>query len=134
MENLIPLAGIMVPLSAIVLGIGLAFWSVYWNHQKRQLQYRERQLMIEKGLTPPPILLDEKHTTTPEASLRRGIVLLSLGIGLGVAAAFLAPLDRNEGLLPVSVVAAAIVGSLGVGNLVYYFVARRKPDDTARTL
>ena len=90
--------------------------------------------MIEKGLTPPPILLDEKHTTTPEASLRRGIVLLSLGIGLGVAAAFLAPLDRNEGLLPVSVVAAAIVGSLGVGNLVYYFVARRKPDDTARTL
>jgi hypothetical protein len=134
MENLIPLAGIMIPLSAIVLGIGLAFWSVYWNHQKRQLQYRERQLMIEKGLTPPPILLDEKHTTTPEASLRRGIVLLSLGIGLGVAAAFLAPLDRNEGLLPVSVVAAAIVGSLGVGNLVYYFVARRKPDDTARTL
>jgi hypothetical protein len=134
MENLIPLAGIMIPLSAIVLGIGLAFWSVYWNHQKRQLQYRERQLMIEKGLPPPPILLDEKHTTTPDASLRRGIVLLSLGIGLGVAAAFLAPLDRNEGLLPVSVVAAAIVGSLGVGNLVYYFVARRKPDDTARTL
>jgi hypothetical protein len=133
-ESLTGLFGVMVPIVAIVLGIGLAFWSVYWNHQKRQLQYRERQLMIERGLTPPPLLLEEKKPIRPDDSLRRGIVLVSLGIGLGVAAAFLAPLDRGQGLLPVSVVAAAIVGSLGAGNLAYYFIARRQPEDTARTL
>jgi Domain of unknown function (DUF6249) len=134
MENLIPLAGIMIPLSAIVLGIGLAFWSVYWNHQKRQLQYRERQLMIEKGLTPPPILLEEKHTTTPEASLRRGIVLLFLGIGLAAGTAILGNFFDDREFVGIVALAAAIVGFVGLGNLVYYFIARQKPEDTARTL
>ena len=134
MEDLVPLAGIMIPLSAIVLGIGLAFWSVYWNHQKRQLQYRERQLMIEKGLTPPPILVEEKHTTTPEASLRRGIVLLFLGIGLAVGTAILGNFFDDREFVGIVALAAAIVGFVGLGNLVYYFIARRKPEDTARTL
>jgi hypothetical protein len=124
----------MIPLSAIVLGIGLAFWSVYWNHQKRQLQYRERQLMIEKGLTPPPILVEEKHTTTPEASLRRGIVLLFLGIGLAVGTAILGNFFDDREFVGIVALAAAIVGFVGLGNLVYYFIARRKPEDTARTL
>ena len=134
MEDLIPLFGIMIPLSAIVLGIGLAFWSVYWNHQKRQLQYRERQLMIEKGLTPPPILLEEKHTTTPEASLRRGIVLLFLGIGLAAGTAILWNFFGDREFVGIVALAAAIVGFVGLGNLVYYFIARQKPEDTARTL
>jgi len=135
MEDLVPLFGIMIPLSAIVLGIGLAFWSVYWNHQKRQLQYRERQLMIEKGLTPPPQLLgDDRKGNTPEDSLRRGIVMLSLGIGLALAGVFLSTFEGGVRGMRGMGVAAAIVGSLGVGNLVYYFIARRKPDDSARTL
>jgi hypothetical protein len=134
MEDLVPLAGIMIPLSAIVLGIGLAFWSVYWNHQKRQLQYRERQLMIEKGLTPPPILVEEKHTTTPEASLRRGIVLLFLGIGLAVGTAILGNFFDDREFVGIVALAAAIVGFVGLGNLVYYFIARRKPEGTAGTL
>jgi hypothetical protein len=134
MPELVPLFGILIPLSAIVLGIGLAFWSIYWNHQKRQLQYRERQLMIEKGLTPPPILVEERHRTTPEASLRRGIVLLSLGIGLALAGVFLSTFDGGVRGLRGMGVAAAIVGSLGVGNLVYYFIARRKPEETTRAL
>jgi hypothetical protein len=124
----------MIPLSAIVLGIGLAFWSVYWNHQKRQLQYRERQLMIEKGLTPPPILVEEKHTTTPEASLRRGIVLLFLGIGLAVGTAILGNFFDDREFVGIVALAAAIVGFVGLGNLVYYFIARRKPEGTAGTL
>ena len=134
-ETLIPLFGILIPLSAIVLGIGLSFWQIYWNHQKRQLQYRERQLMIEKGLTPPPMLLEEeRRSMTPEASLRRGIVLVSLAIGLAAASIFLANADGSSGAMRGTGVAAAIVGSLGVGNLVYYAIARRKPEEPARTL
>ena len=136
-EGLTGLFGVMVPILAIVLGIGLAFWSIYWNHQKRQLQYRERQLMIEKGLTPPPQLLgDDRKKNTPEDCLRRGTVLLFLGIGLAVGSAVLGNggfMDDNEfvGLVALT---AAIVGFIGLGNLVYYFIARRKPEDTARTL
>ena len=134
MGDLVPLFGIMIPLSAIVLGMALAFWSVYWNHQKRELQYRERQLMIEKGLTPPPILVEETHRTAPEASLRRGIVLLSLGIGLLLASVFLSSFDGSARAVRGTGVAAAIVGSLGVGNLAYYFIARKKGGDQARAL
>jgi|SRR5688572_13090639 hypothetical protein len=135
MGDLVPLFGIMIPLSAIVLGIGLAFWAVYWNHRKRQLQYQERQLMIEKGLTPPPVLLsDEREKITPEDCLRRGIILLFLGIGLALAGVVLANFGGEEELVWIAGVAAAIVGSLGLGNLVYYFIARRKPEETARPL
>jgi hypothetical protein len=135
MDNLVPLFGILVPLSAIVLGIGLAFWQIYWNHQKRQLQYRERQLMIEKGMTPPPILLEEeRRSMSPEGSLRRGIVLVSLAIGLAAATIFLGSAGGPRGAMRFTGVAAAIVGSLGVGNLVYYAVARRKPEEPTRTL
>jgi hypothetical protein len=134
MEDLVPLFGIMIPLSAIALGFGVAFWSIYWNHQKRQLQYRERQLMIEKGLVPPPILIEEKHRTTPEVSLHRGIVLLFLGIGLAVGTAILGNFFDDREFVGIVALAAAIVGFVGFGNLVYYFVARRKPEDTAPTL
>jgi hypothetical protein len=134
MGDLVPLFGILIPLSAIVLGLGLVFWSIYWNHQKRQLQYHERQLMIEKGMTPPPMLVEEERKSmTPEGSLRRGIVLASLAIGLAGAAIFLGNAGGGDAMRGMGV-AAAIVGSLGVGNLVYYAVARRKPDNPAPTL
>jgi hypothetical protein len=134
-ETLIPLFGILIPLSAIVLGIGLSFWSIYWNHQKRQLQYRERQLMIEKGMTPPPMLIEEeRRSMTPESSLRRGIVLVSLAIGLAAAAIFLGSSGGSGQPMRGLGVAAAIVGSLGVGNLVYYAIARRKPDNVTPSL
>jgi len=133
-ESLTGLFGVMVPIVAIVLGIGLAFWSVYWNHQKRQLQYRERQLMIEKGLTPPPLLLEGKKPIRPEDSLRRGTILLCLGIGLAVGTAVLQNFMDDREFVGLVALTAAIVGFIGLGNLVYYFIARRKPEDTARTL
>jgi hypothetical protein len=133
-EDFVPLFAILIPLSAIILGIGLAFWWVYWNHQKRQLQYRERQLMIEKGLPPPPLLLEERSAITPEGSLRRGTILLCLGIGLAVGTAVLRNFMDDRDFVGLVALTAAIVGFIGLGNLVYYFIARRKPEDTARTL
>jgi hypothetical protein len=133
-EALTGLFGVMVPIVALVLGIGLAFWSVYWNHQRRQLQFRERQLMIEKGMTPPPAMPEETKRSTPEDCLRRGIVQVFLGIGLTLGGVVLANFGDQEQLVWIAGVAAAIVGSIGVGNLVYYFIARRKPDEMPRTM
>ena len=136
MRDFAPLLGIMIPLTAIVMGISLAFWSVYWNHQKKRLQYQERQLMIEKGLTPPPELLeDDRKKITPEDCLRRGTILFFLGIGLALGTAVLANFTNDEEFVGIAGVAAAIVVSLGVGNLVYYFIARgrNRPDTDPRT-
>jgi uncharacterized membrane protein len=91
--------------------------------------------MIEKGLTPPPQLLgDERKRNTPEDCLRRGVVLLFLGIGLAVGTAVLQNFMEDREFVGLIALAAAIVGFIGLGNLVYYFIARRKPEDTALTL
>ena len=127
---------LMIPLVSIVLGIGVAFWAIYWSHQKKRLQYHERQLMIEKGLAPPPVLPDDDRSkTTPEDCLRRGIVQVFLGIGLTLGAVVLQNFGDEQDLVWIAGVAAAIVGSIGVGNLVYYFIARgrKHPETDART-
>ena len=135
MNGPVQVLGIMIPIIAIVFGIGVAFWSIYWEHRTKQLQYAERQLMIEKGLTPPPVLPDEgKKRATPEDSLRKGTIMLFLGIGCGIG--YLVLLNASAAGPPpwLAGVAGAIVGLLGVGNLVYYFIARKhetwKPPDT----
>ena len=76
-----------------------------------------------KGLTAPPVLPER---LTPEGALRRGTVLLCLGIGLGVAAAIAATVIE-QGFGGILAGVAAIVGFLGVGHLAYYFVARHRP-------
>ena len=134
MEHLTGVLGVLIPLAAIVLGIGVAFWSIYWDHQKKRLQYQERQLMIEKGLTPPD-LPNERKTLTPQDCLRRGTVMLFLGIGIAVGSFVLSNWTPDRELVWMAGMASAIVGFLGLGNLVYYFLARNrvpKVDTTTR--
>lgn len=129
-ESLTGLVGVIVPIVAIVFGIGVAFWSIYWDHQKKRLQYQERQLMIEKGLTPLPELPKEHKKVTPEDCLRRGTILLFLGLGSGVGYIVLANSGGEGPPAWLVGVAGAIVGFLGLGNLVYYFLSRnRRPDE-----
>lgn len=112
-----------------ILGIGVAFWSIYWDHRKKRLQYEERRLMIEKGMEPPPVLPDDDKKVTPEDCLRRGTIMLFLGIGIGVAY-FVLPASGGDAPPPwLAGAAGAIVGLLGVGNLTYYLIARRTGSD-----
>ena len=128
----IGLLGVLIPILAIVLGIGVAFWAIYWDHRKKRLQYEERRLMIEKGMTPPLVFSDEGTHNAPEDCLRRGTIMVFLGIGLGIGyfvlqnAARHGPPDWLFGL------GGAIVGLYGLGNLVYYFIARNRPAANAR--
>jgi cbb3-type cytochrome oxidase subunit 3 len=131
MEQLTGVIGVLTGFMTVVLSLGIVFWAIYWNHQKKRLQYQERQLMIEKGMTPPPVLPEQDKKTTPQDSLRRGTVLVFLGLGLGVAAPIARMLVEDElgGLLGV---AAAIVAFIGFGNLVFYFIAHRHQGAEAR--
>lgn len=125
MEDII---GASIPLAAIVMGIGIAFWRMYLDHQRKRLQFEERRLMIERGMTPPPLPADPPRRSL-ESSLRNGIILVFLGLGLAVAYAvrqrgdlFGSQPAANSGLA----IAAPIVLLLGVGYLVYYAVARKQ--------
>ena len=124
---LIGLLGVLIPILLIVLGIGVAFWAIYWDHRKKRLQFEERRLMIERGMTPPPVLADQKSSTTPEDYLRRGLIMVFLGVGLGIAYFFVVQASTQHG--PPSWLFAsggAIVGLLGLGNLVYYITVRAR--------
>ena len=118
--------GASVPIVAIVLGMGMGFWRVYWDHQRKRLQYEERRLMIEKGMTPPPMVPDLPRKTA-ESSLRTGIIFLFLGIGLAIAYGILQGPDLlarpHGGMNRALAIAASVVALLGAGHLVYYRVA-----------
>ena len=114
---------LMIPIVSIVLGIGCGCWAIYWDYRTKQIKYKERELMIEKGMTPPPMPPD-RAPATPEDCLRRGIIMVCLGIGLGVGAVILfhAPVGPLGWICGVG---GAIVGFVGIGHLIYYFVARK---------
>jgi hypothetical protein len=68
----------------------------------------------------------QENTSPPlESSLRAGLILVGLGTGLVIAALF----PGIGGLSRISGAAAPIVLFLGVGNLAYYFVARKRGVD-----
>jgi hypothetical protein len=101
---------------------------------------QERRLMIEKGMTPPSLsnemLCGESAAGTRssvESSLRNGILLLAVGVGL--FAAFLVfrfligaggtPIpDRVTALLGP---AGVLVALIGLGHLAYFRLARDRP-------
>jgi uncharacterized protein DUF6249 len=125
MENII---GAFVPIVAIVMGIGVAFWRMFLDHQRRKLQYDERKLMIEKGLTPPP-LPPELPRRSLDSALRNGIILVALGLGFAVAYVVLQGGNLSGQSTAASsgfAIGAPILFLLGVGYLVYYAIVRKQ--------
>jgi hypothetical protein len=53
-ELLLVVFGMVIPLTAIIGGVFLAAWAMHRKSRLRELAYRERIAMIEKGLVPPP--------------------------------------------------------------------------------
>lgn len=125
MDQVEGVLGVLTGMLTVVLSLGIAFWAIYWKYQKTRLQYQERQLMIEKGLTPPPMLPETPKKVTPEDSLRRGLVWLFLGVGLGLAYVVLSRPGVGGPPAWLAGVGGAVVGFVGLGQLAYYFLARR---------
>ena len=122
-----------IPLAAIVLSLGMGFWKIFYDFQRRRLQFEERRVMIERGLTPPPLAEPRRRQGTPEESLRPGLILLFLGLGLGTSYLVLRGwgpgFDRD--LLWMLLIGALVVLFLGAGYLTHYAVAKKQ---SARSL
>ncbi len=86
--------GVLIPIIAIVLGIGLIMLMTYLDYRKRremfQLYHAERMAAIEKGIELPP-LPDEffqggrGREPIPARNRRTGLILLFIGIALTIA-------------------------------------------------
>lgn len=111
-----------IPVVAIVFTFGIPgiiiFWWLYTKH-------RERMRLIEKGLTPDEVKAYFADSNTkprnPYSSLKWGILLTFLGIGIFLANLFEDMYDIEEGVMMGIIVLCA-----GLGFLVYYAVVSSK--------
>ena len=112
----------LITMVAIVFTFGIPgviiFWWLYTKH-------RERMRLIEKGLTPEEVKAYFTETNNkprnPYSSLKWGILLTFLGIGIFLANLFEGIYDLEEGVMM-----GIIVLSAGIGFLVYYGVVSSK--------
>lgn len=125
LKNLIPL---LIPLVAIAFGCTIAIVAIITGHRRKKhlfaLYHEERMAALNKGMEPPALpdalLLDDYRTRyrSPEACLRRGLIWVLLGISIYYA------VRVNEG--PERALYGLILVAIGLANLIYYFVVRRK--------
>ena len=85
MEELIPLAGIVM-IVAIVLG---PIWLAgRYRSEERARMHETLRMAFDKGQTLPPeiveSLVQEKARPTPERDLRGGVIWLAVGLGLAI--------------------------------------------------
>ncbi|MEO8665492.1 MAG: DUF6249 domain-containing protein [Ignavibacteria bacterium] len=112
----------LIPMVAIIFTFGIpgviVFWWLYTKH-------RERMRLIEKGLTPEEVKAYFADANTkpknPYASLKWGLLLTFLGIGIFVANLLEGLYDVQEGVMM-----GIIVLCTGLGFLVYYGIVSAK--------
>ncbi len=117
MEDLIPIVAILC-----AVGLPIATGLVIGLNAIRN-EHRERMGLIEQGIIPPH---NTKQKSNPNrlVSLRNGIVLIALGIGIIVGffcSEYLAIGQGNQ----FWVTGASVVFFLGVGYLIYFLVTRK---------
>lgn len=111
---------VMVPIIAIVFGVGVAIVTIVTAHREKvkraELRHRERLAAIEKGMELPP--------EPPELAGKKGSSLRSGLTGLFVGIVLYFALDRvaEEDVALFGLIPAAI----GIANLIAYFVESRK--------
>jgi len=126
---------LMIPIIAVVLGIGLAMLAVYLEYRKRKdvfaLYHQERMAAIEKGIDLPalPDDLFEKagRVSPPRRHLLKGLMWLFIGLGAMIAVYAVVDLPHALfGLIPVGI---------GLAHLIYYFVEAKheSPSGPANT-
>lgn len=117
----------LIPIIAIVCTIGLpviAGWilGIQWIRARNA----ERMGLINQGIIPPDRTPKRKSDPNRLVSLRNGIVLIALGIGIMVGflcSEYLLIGQGNEFWMT----GASVVFFLGVGYLAYFLIVQKMP-------
>lgn len=144
-DNAVALLGIMVPIVAIVMGLGLGMLKVWLDFRKNrailQAHHAERMAAIEKGIELPPLppgfygsngesaaegsADQSRKPQTGAAYLRSGLTWLLIGLAISIA--LFAENDNSHvhnaawwGLVP---------AAFGLARLLFWYISSR---DAAR--
>jgi hypothetical protein len=126
-EPITEVIAVMIPIVAIVMGIGIGMLSLMLDYRKKRdmfaLHHKERLAAIEKGMEVPPLPPEffqngkRKHSGTPADQLRRGLVMLLVGVAISVALYGTHNDAYLWGLVP---------AAIGVAQLLSYLIESRK--------
>jgi hypothetical protein len=85
-DVLVPIVGMLIPISSIIGGIAIGAYAMYLRARARQMAHQERLVMIERGMVPPP----EPVRDIPAAArwVRSGVIMTFLGLGLALMIGF----------------------------------------------
>ncbi len=117
---------VMIPIVAIVMGVGIGMLALFLDYRKKRdmfaLHHKERLAAIDKGMEVPPLPAEffgdtRRRVRVTGDYLRRGLVLLLVGIAITIALYDTVHHDYLWGLLPTA---------MGVANLIYYYIESRK--------
>jgi hypothetical protein len=142
-DNTVAILGVMIPIVAIVMGLGVGMLKVWTDYRKKreilQAHHAERMAAIEKGIELPPLPPqfygpDDAPARTAkvlqefkgQASsglhyLRSGLTWLLIGIAISIA------LYANHDNDHVHTAAwwGAVPAAFGLSRLLFYFIANR---------
>jgi hypothetical protein len=122
----VAILGVMVPIVAIVMGVGIGMLSLFLDYRKKRdmfaLHHKERLAAIEKGMEVPPLPPEffqdtRRRVRVPGDYLRRGLILLLVGIVITIALYDTARHEYLWGLVP---------AAIGVANLLYFWFENRR--------
>ncbi len=140
-EGVVPILGVMIPIIAIVLGLGLGMLKLWLDYRKKreilQAHHAERMAAIEKGIELPPlppqfygsdvkslpadVLREElKGRHVGLAYLRSGLIWLLVGIAISVAL-----YTNHDGGRSSAAWWGGIPIAFGLSKLLFYFIANR---------
>lgn len=128
MDELKHIMPFMIPIVAIVMGIGIGMLALWIDYRKKrdivELHHRERMFAIERGMELPPLpsaMFEAERSArsaVPGDYLRRGLLWLLVGGAIAAALSFRMGLEGAAwGLVPMAV---------GLAHLIFYTTDARQ--------
>jgi predicted PurR-regulated permease PerM len=124
-DNPTDMVAILVPIAMFLFCFFIVFIVLYFQRKEREAKYRVIEKALEHGQTLPEGIFEEKKIKRQWSSVRTGIILLTLGIGIFLT--FLL-IDQKEasflGIIPIF---------LGLGFLLIGWIENKKKNKLEKT-